>query len=231
MRVKGAGETSAATSGRLDGLLWMLSLLLVGAGARLWLIQTFGTPLPFWDQWDETRVVFVPFFQGKLSLADLLSPHNEHRIFFTRVYDLSLLLLNGQWDNQLQMVANVFIYSATLAGFGWLLGRLLGRNFWLLITLPLMLTLALPFAWENTLAGFQSQVYFMTFFSLLTLWLLGFYKPGSLPWSCGVLTACCSLFTMGSGFLAPASVCALVTLRMLVRPAPGNGIGLPWLRA
>ena len=207
------------TRDRRKGWLWLLSLLLVGVGARLWLIQDFGTPLPFWDQWDETRVVFIPFFQGKLSLAALLSPHNEHRIFFTRVYDLSLLLLDGQWDNQLQMVGNVFIYSATITGFGWLLGRLLGRNFWLLITLPLMLILALPFAWENTLSGFQSQVYFMTFFSLLTLWLLGFFRPGSLPWSCGVLTAFCSLFTMGAGFLAPAAACALVTLRILTGPA------------
>ena len=72
--------------------LWALSLFLVGLGAKLWLILRFGTPLPFWDQWEEARVVYLPYFEGKLSLAGLFSAHNEHRIFFTRIYGLGLLL-------------------------------------------------------------------------------------------------------------------------------------------
>lgn len=58
---------------RCDDWRWVLSIFFVGLGARLWLIQKFGTPLPFWDQWDEVRVVFLPYFEGKLSLAALLS--------------------------------------------------------------------------------------------------------------------------------------------------------------
>ncbi len=129
-------NTLLATWPRYSDWLWVLSIFLVGLGARLGLIERFGTPLPFWDQWDEVRVVFVPYFQGKLSLPALFSPHNEHRILFTRLYDLALLLLNGQWDNLVQMTANAFIYTAVVAGFGWQMARLIGRQFWPMIGTP-----------------------------------------------------------------------------------------------
>lgn len=194
--------------------LWVLSLFLVGLGARLWLIYRYGTPLPFWDQWEEARVVYVPFFAGNLTLADLFSAHNEHRILFTRLYGLALLLLNGQWDGQLQMVGNAFLHCATLAGVGWLMLRWLKRGEWIWVWLPLVLVLVLPFGWENSLAGFQSQFYFLVLFSLLTLWLLGLHPPGSAPWWCGAATAIMALFTVASGFLAAAAVFGLVMLRI-----------------
>jgi hypothetical protein len=193
----------------------MLSLFLVGLGARLWLIHRFGTPLPFWDQWEEARTAYIPYFEGKLSLADFFAPHNENRIVFNRLYGLALLFLNGQFDNQLEMVANAFLYSAGITGFGWLLARLMVRRFWPITVLPLMLALALPFAWENTLSGFHSQFYFMILFTLLTIWLLGLHEPGSIRWCFGVPVAIGALFTLVGGLLAAAAVCGLVLLRVL----------------
>jgi len=200
-------------------VLWMLSLLLTGFGARLWLIHKFGTPLPFWDQWEEVRYLFVPYFEGKLTFADWFRAHNEHRIFFTRIYDLAMLLWNGQWDNLLQMVVNALIYCVILCGFGWLLARFLGHKFWPLITLILMVVLVLPFAWENTLAGFHALFYFTTFFSLVTIWLLGFHRPGSLPWFCGIVAGLCSICSLISGLFGAAAVFGLVVLRILLKPA------------
>ncbi len=174
--------------------------------------------MPFWDQWEDARVVYIPFLEGKLSLANLFSSHNEHRILFTRLYGLVLLLLNGQWDNQLQMVLNGVIHCATLAGLGWVMCRWLEKKYWILLWTPLALVLVLPFGWENSLAGFQSQFYFLLLFSLLTLWLLGLYRPGSAPWWGGVATAVMALFTVASGFLAASAVFALVVLRVWRRP-------------
>jgi hypothetical protein len=211
-------------------LIWLVALVLVGLGARLWLIQAFGTPLPFWDQWEDTRTVFSPYFEGKLTLAALFSPHNENRIFLTRVYDLALLLLNGQWDNLVQMVANVFFYVGTLAGFAWLLALVLGRRFWPLLALLFMIVLAMPFTWENSLYGYDSQFYFIVFFSLLTFWLLGFHKPGSLAWCVGVVAAVCSLFAMAAGMLAAAAVFGLVLLRLIVKKwsrSPLKSVAVP----
>jgi hypothetical protein len=216
--VKENEKEAPAHAGRHNGWRWMLSLFLVGLGARLWLIHRFGTPLPFWDQWEEARVVYIPYFEGRLSLAELFAAHSEHRMLFNRFYDLAMLLLNGQWDNQVEMVANAFTYTAGITGFGWIVARLTGRNFWPAIALPLMLALALPFAWENTLAGFHSQVYFGVLFSLLTIWLLGGHEPGSRPWGFGVLAAICSLCVPTSGIIASGAICALVGLKVLRQP-------------
>jgi len=172
-------ETGRSAGDRQGIWLWVLSVFLIGLGARLWLIARFGTPLPFWDQWEEARVVYIPFFEGKLSLADLFSAHNEHRIFCSRVYGLALMLLNRQWDGQLEMVADAVLHCATLAGLGWLMFRWLDKRSWLLIWLPLALVLVLPFGWENSLGGFQSVFYIFLLLSLLTLWLLGVRAPGS----------------------------------------------------
>ncbi|TAK92958.1 MAG: hypothetical protein EPO07_18790 [Verrucomicrobia bacterium] len=199
--------------------LWIVGLLLAGVGARLWLIDAFSTPLPFWDSWEDTRTVFSPYFEGKLTWSAMFSPHNEHRIFFTRIYDLALLLLDGQWNNQVQAVLNAFIYSGGLTAFGCLLARLLGRQFWPLISLLVVSLLVLPFAWENTVAGFHSQAYFLFLAGLLTIWLLGFQRCGSWPWWCGLIVGVCGLFTMGAGPLATAAVCGLVGLRLLKKPS------------
>ena len=89
-----------------------------------------------------------------------------------------------------------------------------------MVWLPLVLALALPFGWENSLAGFQSQFYFLLVFSLLTLWLLGLHPPESARWWCGAAAAVMALFTLASGFLAAAAVFALVLVsRLAKRPA------------
>src|SRR5580704_8303524 len=83
---------------------WILSIFLIGLGAKFLLILKSNGPLPYYDQWDGEAIdLYVPYYEHALSFMDLFKAHNEHRIFFTRVYDLILLLLNGQWDSQLQM--------------------------------------------------------------------------------------------------------------------------------
>jgi hypothetical protein len=199
--------------------LWMLALFLVAVGARLWLLERFGTSLPFWDQWEEARIVYVPFFEGRLSLAELFQAHNEHRMFFNRFYDLGLLLLNGQWDNQIETVANTLVYCAGIIGFGWILARRMDRSCWPIITAILMLVLALPFGWENTVGGFHSQVYTSTLFSLLGIWLLGCHEPRTAPWVGGVLAGLGALCTPTSGIISSAAILGLTTLKTLREPA------------
>jgi hypothetical protein len=76
-------------------------------GAKLWLISAFGSPTPFSDQWDvEAAWLFKPYVEGTLRIGDLLSPHNEHRPFWSRLFDLALLELNGRWDPIIEMTSN-----------------------------------------------------------------------------------------------------------------------------
>ena len=70
------------------------------------MIYRFGSPTPFWDQWDaEGAVLYPKFLDGTLHVADLIAAHNEHRIFVTRLWSLLLLELGGYWDPMLQMAA------------------------------------------------------------------------------------------------------------------------------
>jgi hypothetical protein len=217
-RRRGRGMNAPGRAGRRwwnfgSDFAWAASLFLAGLGAKLGLIHAQGFPLPYHDQWPgEAFELFLPYLSGKFSLALLLQPHNEHWIFFTRVLDLALLRLNGQWDGLLEMTCNAVIHCAGLAGFGWVMASLLGRRSWPPVWIALALDLALPFGWENTLWGFQSQFYFLLIFSWLTLWLLGLHKPWSARWWLGALTGFAALVTVASGFLAAAAVLALTAL-------------------
>ena len=52
---------------------------LVGIGAKCWMIARYGSPTPFWDQWDaEAAGLYPNFLSGTLHFSDLIAPHNEH---------------------------------------------------------------------------------------------------------------------------------------------------------
>jgi hypothetical protein len=221
LNLKRAPDTTSTTSpehraGIFGGFfLWALSLFLLGLGMKLLMLQRCVNPVPYFDQWEgEAAAIYIPYFEHALSLADLLHPQNEHRIFLTHVYDLALLWLNGQWDSQLQMVLNAVIHCATVAGFGVLLAALMGRRHFILIWISLAVALLSPFGWENALCGFQSQFYFLLLFSLLTLWLLG-SEPATRRWRLGVLAAILALLSMASGLLAAAAVASVTLLDIL----------------
>lgn len=211
---------------------WAASLFLVILGGKLWLIHHAATSLPLLDQWDgEGGAVFAPFLGGHLSLADLWRGHNEHRIVFTRLLDLGLLQLNHQWDNQLEIVVNAILHTSLLTGFGCWMAGMLGRACWPFIWLPIALAGVPPFAWENTLWGFQSTFYFLLLFSLLTLALLTLARPFTLRWWLGIAAGAASLFTMASGFLAVAAVVPVIVLEKIRLKSPWRGAPLATIAA
>ncbi|MGA9032916.1 MAG: hypothetical protein WB402_10400 [Sulfuricaulis sp.] len=189
-------------------------------GIKLWLIGTYGDATPYWDQWDgEAANLYKPFLEGTLRWTDLFAPHNEHRIFITRLLALTLLTFNGIWNPLLQMVVNAVLHIVTL-GFGIaLLTRVIGRNH-----LPALLAFSLvlfgvPYAWENTLAGFQSQFYFVLLFGIACLWLTVTQHPLSARWWGGVVCAMLAFLSLASGIfaLAAAAIIGLVFYVMGLR--------------
>jgi hypothetical protein len=192
---------------------WAASLFLAGLGAKYGLILAKGFSFPYHDQWQaEAAELFIPYLSGKFTLAMLVEPHNEHWIIFTRLLDLVLLQLNGQWDSLLEMACNAVIHCAGVAGFAWAMASLLGKRSWLVLWPVLALVLTLPFAWENTLWGFQSQFYFLFLFSWLTIWLLALSPAGSWKWWLGAATALAADFTMAPGVLASVTVVVITAL-------------------
>ena len=202
---------------------WLAAFFLAALGAKLWTIQLWTTNLPYWDQWDEARLLFKPWLEGTLTWHDFFIPHNEHRIVFTRLLDLLEVKLNGQWDIYLQTVVNAGLHLAFGCGLAAVIWDFTGRKYAGLICFLLLPFFALPFAAENTVHGFQSQFYFANIFSVAAILGLGFGKPCGQVWFGGLLAAALAIFTMASGFLAAAAVVGLMILRVVKQRGVSRG--------
>lgn len=188
-------------------LLSAFALLLLVAGARWWLIGRYSTDIPWLDQWDaEAQGLYQPWHAGTFTIQSWFAPHNEHRIFFTRVLALGLLWLNRQWDPRLQMVVNAGLYAFVFAALFLVLRRGRTPGFQVFCWVLLAALGSAPYSVTNTLLGFQSQFYFLTGFSLLAIHTLVNSRPGSLWWTVGVASGCAALFSMGSGYAAALAV-------------------------
>jgi len=207
--------------------LWLAALFLVVLGAKLQIVQLYGSSLPLWDQWYEADDFFKPWVEGHLTWRDFFALDNGHRILCTRLLDLTVIGLNGRWEPMLQMTVNAFLHTAYVCGLAFCLWDFLGRKNGWFICLLLAPFFALPYAGENAIWAITLE-YLLDFFSLATVAVLGFAKPGSRWWWFGLAVAVLGLFTMASGLLAPVAVGGLAVLRIVKarRAEKGNLITL-----
>ena len=168
-----------------------------------------------WDQWYEASDFFKPWVAGHLKWTDFFAAHNEHRIFATRLLDVTLIELNGRWEPLLQMAVNAFIHAGFACGLAFCLWHFLGRKNGWLICVVLAPFFALPYAGENAIWGFNSQDYFVNIFALAAIVGIGFGKIGRWLWWIGLAAAILGLFSMASGLLAPLAAGGLIALRAL----------------
>lgn len=196
-------------------VLWMAALFLLVFSAKLLLMREYPLTVPYWDQWDaEARGLYLPFNECRLSWGQMFSLHNEHRVFFTRLLALGLLVVNGQWDPRLQQVVNAAMHTLTavlMVAILWIANE---RRRLDLLVFVCAAAFALPFSWENTLIPFQSAFYFQLLFSILALWLTTRYHAGTGPWCLGWFCAVCGLFTAAGGVLTPVAIAAVIALKL-----------------
>jgi len=206
---------------RLDGILGKSGVVLVGAffmilASKLFLISQYGSWIPFWDQWDgEAMNLLIPYMEGSLGWGNLLSPHNEHRISLTRLLVLVLFWMNGQWDPVVTMVVQAILHAAILGLFLGLLRSVLVARSWYLLVALTVLMYWVPFSWNNTLWGFQSQFYFVLLCGLTGIWLTWRFPEISGGWWIGFSFLLLGNFAMGNAILAPAAVLGVGLVRAL----------------
>src|SRR5215213_4173804 len=76
-----------------------IALFLLIWGAKLAVIDRFGSDVPFWDQWaKEGELTYAPWLERGEFWRNLFVPHNEHRIAPTLAVNLALVMISGQWD-------------------------------------------------------------------------------------------------------------------------------------
>jgi hypothetical protein len=132
--------------------------------------------------------------------------------------DLCLLIVDGQWDGRVQAVTGSLIQSVS-AGLivGWIAPFLGKQSAWFFAA-SIGLLFSLPFGYENTLWGFQSQVFLLLFLAVLTTHQLTCSEPLTLRSCLGLLGALLSLGTMASGLLAGAATLPILFWQMVYRP-------------
>jgi hypothetical protein len=213
--VRAARDGTLASSGPW-AWIWLPVVFLLVFSAKLVLIREFPVTSPYWDQWDaEARNLFLPYYNSGLSWSQMFQFHNEHRIFFSRLLALDLLLMNGQWDPRLQQVVNAAMHSVTAVLLLAIVWRGLAWRRLELLAALIVPIFALPYAWENTLIGFQSQFYLFVLFSLLGLWLTTAFRAGSAAWWLGWACALCGLFNVASGILLPIVIAGVAVLEIM----------------
>jgi hypothetical protein len=194
------------------------ALFLAVACVRIAVVGLYAESIPYWDQWDaEGRRLLAPWLEGNLTWDEVLvNPHNEHRIVWTRLLFLALFTLNGgQWDNLVVVYANTLIFAAIYTFLFATLVRGLSTTWQKAVLAGVLIILAvLPYAWENTLVGFQNQFYFLTGFAAATLALAASGANRMLTVVGVAALAFGSLFTMASGPLVAPIAAALLLLRV-----------------
>jgi hypothetical protein len=183
---------------------------LVAFGAKLMLIRTHGSDVPFYDEWDAVgRQLLVPMAQGALPASHFFLPQNEHRIVLVRLMAYLVTLANGQWDPLIEMTVGAAVHSAFCAATILLARRFLAGVPFLLACIAILLMFASPFDWENTLQALQAQHYLLLGCAVGTIWLCVPSRPLGTRWWFGFGFAVLGLGTMASGFVAAAVVLAV----------------------
>jgi hypothetical protein len=197
--------------------LALIVFILVGL-SRLYFVENFAVPLPYWDQWDaEGDFLLRPWIEGTLKLSDLWQPHNEHRIFPTRVLSLAIFEITGSWNNLTEARFNILLAAAIPAILTWLMcrhGALFGKRYLLLIVV--IAQFALPFSFENLLIGFQSQFYFLILFTLVSISLAIFHPHNIFAIIAISILSVLSVLTMASGLLTPLAAAFVYFLNWFV---------------
>ena len=194
--------------------MWIAALFLIVFSASLLFIRQNPVTVPYWDQWDiEASWLYVPYHEGALTWRSMFSLANEHRVFFTRLLALDLLLVNGQWDPRLQQVVNAGMHAMTavlLVAVLYVGNR--RRHLDVLVFIG-ALSFAPPFAWENIVSPIQSAWYILVLFSILSLALVAIYPPNRGGWLLGWACAVCALFTFANGILVPVAIMGMIFLK------------------
>src|SRR5262245_7039827 len=217
--------SSAARSHRRTGLKPVLVLLgvLAAPAAMLFSIHHYGVNVPFWDEWDELRVV-PKAYDGTLDLAVLFAQQNEHRPVTSKL--ASVLLAKTTRLNLVDQMYWGFAFQVLSLALMWrmLAGGLKVRASLLIGPLVIIASLLLfwTVAFENWTWGIASFQYNLSvFLAVLAVWGLTSW-PGR--WM-GVAVACVStalaIYTNGIGFaLIPVGIFGILAHRTDDRKVP-----------
>lgn len=203
-RTHSAWTRVAAPLARVPVWIVTVGILLIVAGARLWLIWHYGSDQPFHDQW-VAEGMYLNWFDGNLEPPIFFYPHNEHRPALTRLLAMFEFWLNGQWDCRLQMVVNLAIYLGAVAVLVEFARRLLSPRAFAACAVVGVLLFSQPANFENALWGFQSQFYLLLLLGIAHVLGSTRERMDGL-WFAAQFAGLLNLFTIAAGVVSAAAV-------------------------
>lgn len=217
-------ESSNAPAGRRARFALLAAVAGTVFGSRLIIISAFGSPVPVLDQWDaEGTAVYSRYLRGTLTLADLFASHNGHRILITRVLALAHLELAGEWNTRLEMIFGAAVLTVLITWLAALLMPLVAPRRRTLLACFIALIFAFPVDFENTLWGFQSQVYLSLLFGLVALVAFAAAPAFSPRWFGGLAAALLGYFTFATSLAILPAAGLLVGLQLATNTRKRNG--------
>ncbi|WFS03280.1 hypothetical protein [Rhizobium tumorigenes] len=178
----------------------------------IFVIASLFTPVHYWDQWEMAKYVSQG---GHLSLAYLLSPHNEHIIATSKLLFYADLWLFG-YANRSLVAAIVIIHLSIAYAFASILvgrGKSLEKFLWFCIFGAMMLSLA---QWENLTIGFQTQFGLTGLSAVLSCVFATRFVTGvgstTINFAALTMFTVFTVFSMGNGVALAASFAAVTVL-------------------
>ncbi len=218
----GSGSTGAF--GRVAaGVSWLF--ILVPAALAYLYVRSFGVNVVFADAWDVVPV-FLKWFRGRLTFADLYAQHVEHRMLFPRGAELLLGILT-KYNNVAEMYAVVSCFLITAAVLLLAYRREIGLP--LAFFVPISLLVFGFRQYQNMLWGFQISFAFAQTFGVLALYLLRSSSRDGLKWfalPAALGSATVASFSVAQGLLVwPAGLLQL-SLGSVARPGKKVLVGV-----
>lgn len=152
---------------------YLLAVLLLAFPPILGLlyIKSFGVNVLYWDQWELVPLI-EKVYTGSLSLGDLFSQHNEHRIFFPRIIMLALAHMT-YYDTVAEMYFSWILSLLTmLLIFRMHLQHSRNSTGTLVKFIPITWLLFSFRQYENILWGWQIQIYLCVLGFVASIYLL-----------------------------------------------------------
>lgn len=192
----------------------LAALFVAVLAVRLAVIAVFGQQVPYSDEWDAGAAnLYAPFEAGTLTFDALLAPHNEHRIFTSRMIGLVAYAIAG-WNPMLLMAVNAALWAGFAVWLAVTLAPLAGRRR-LALTAFIGIAFAIPFGFENLLLGMNAHFYLVVIFGVLAIQAFAGGTAWSPRWLLGGLLATLAFFSMASGAAVPIVAAVLMALQQI----------------
>lgn len=186
------------------------------------LLARWSVAVPAWEEWGLGGML-AALLDGRLGLADLWRPHNEHRPLVSRVLLLGLAWSSG-WEVSWALAANVVVQTASYLLFA-LVAVGGARRTERVAMLPSVAAcgwlLFSPVQWENWMWGWQLAIFAMVCACALA-------ALGVARWRGGWLGAGAVWLAAGAAALSFASGLALVVALPLVLAVHPAAQGRRW---